>query len=97
MQPMTQINRAAILVRRPVAGAPCEAPARSTQRPAQMDATILNPTKSGDLALKWLLPQRPSNRAPEVPHAAVEAGLAALLAQDLPREEHAGMIGRPWL
>jgi tripartite-type tricarboxylate transporter receptor subunit TctC len=48
--------------------------------------------KSGDLALKLLLLDKPSDRAPDVPHIAGENGLAATLAKDLAPAERARRI-----
>jgi tripartite-type tricarboxylate transporter receptor subunit TctC len=54
--------------------------------------TSLKAAKSGDLALKLVLSDTPSDRAPGIPHLAGENGLAAELAKDLAPEERARRI-----
>lgn len=54
--------------------------------------TSLKASKSGDLALKLVLTDKPNDRAPGVPHIAGEGGMAAELARDLAPEERARRI-----
>ncbi|HCY99539.1 MAG: hypothetical protein A3D16_00830 [Rhodobacterales bacterium RIFCSPHIGHO2_02_FULL_62_130] len=54
--------------------------------------TSLKAAKSGDLTVQLLLSDKPSDRAPGVPHIAGEDGLAAQLAKDLSPEERAKRI-----
>lgn len=55
-------------------------------------STGLKSTKSGDLALKLVMADKPNDQAPGVPHAAGDDGLAATLAKDLAPEERARRI-----